>query len=53
MRLSKMMLPIIGVGCFVFMSYHLVRSHQAPPEHGPLAEPARAPYADLIAAAGA
>ena len=52
MPLGKLLLPGIAVGCIAFMSYHLVRTHQAPPEHGPLAEPARSPYADVIAAAG-
>ncbi|MES1213090.1 MAG: HlyD family efflux transporter periplasmic adaptor subunit [Singulisphaera sp.] len=49
---SKLILPAIGAGCLVFMSYHLVRTHQTPPSHGPLAEPARSPYSDVIAAAG-
>jgi len=49
---SKLLLPLIAVGCFLFMSYHLVRTNQSPPAHGPLAEPARAPYSDVVAAAG-
>ena len=52
MRFGKLILPLIGTVSFLFMGYHLVRSHQAPPEHGPLAEPARAPYEQVIAAAG-
>jgi len=52
MPLGKLVLPAIAVACFVLMSYQLFRAYQAPPEHGPLAEPARSPFAEVIAAAG-
>jgi HlyD family secretion protein len=52
MPLGKLVLPAIAVACFALMSYQLVRTYQAPPEHGLLAEPARSPYSDVIAAAG-
>lgn len=48
----KLLLPGVAVLCFLFMSYHIVRSQQAPPEHGPLSEPPRHAYAHAIAAAG-
>jgi multidrug resistance efflux pump len=52
MRMGKLALPAIGVVCIIFMGYHLARTHQTPPAYGPLAEPARSPYLDVIAAAG-
>ncbi len=52
MSARKLFLPGIAVVCFLFMGYHIVRSQQAPPEHGPLSEPPRHAYAHAIAAAG-
>ncbi len=52
MSLGKLALPSIAGLALVFMSYHLVRTHQTPEAHGPLAEPARSPYTDVVAAAG-
>ena len=48
----KLLLPLAAVGCFLFTSYHLARTHQSPPDREPLSRPARSPYADVVAGAG-
>ena len=45
----KLLLPLAAVGCFLFTSYHLARTHQTPPDREPLSRPARSPYADVVA----
>lgn len=45
-------LPLAAVLCVLFMSYHLLRSHQSQPDLAPLVTPARAPYGDFVAGSG-
>lgn len=45
-------LPALAAAAFCFMTYHLVRSQQTPPEAPPPALPARTPFASTLAGAG-
>jgi HlyD family secretion protein len=45
-------LPIIAAGFACFMVYHLQRTHSDLPDLEPIVAPARAPYANVVAASG-
>lgn len=45
-------LPVLAACCIGFMSYHLVRTHGELPDLEPVVTPARAPYEQVVAAAG-
>src|SRR5689334_22522028 len=45
-------LPALAACCIGFMSYHLVRTHGELPDLEPVVTPARAPYEQVVAAAG-
>lgn len=48
----SLLLPVLAAAMFSFMTYHLVRSHQPPPETPLPALPARTPFASTLAGAG-
>jgi multidrug efflux pump subunit AcrA (membrane-fusion protein) len=50
--IRKLALPLIAVGMFSFMSFHLLRSSQTLPAQAPFSEPARSPFTHVIAGAG-
>ena len=47
-----LLLPLLAVGAFTFMSWHLAKSNQAMPELEPPVAPSRNPYTSTIAGSG-
>lgn len=45
-------LPLVAGLAVLYMSYHMLRSHQALPDLAPVVTPARAPYGEFVAGSG-